>query len=58
MLLGNDIIVTVYHESDAPSLRKITLHIDGVSIPVGVDTRSVEVGATPASVTYPGLASE
>lgn len=39
MLSGNDIVVSIHPDFDAPALTAITLHIDGVSIPPGDDRR-------------------
>lgn len=57
MLSGNDVVVSIYPEYDAPSLLSVTLHIDGVAIPAGQETRSVTVRDSPALITYSGLAS-
>ncbi len=56
MLSGNDVVVSIYPEYDASSLTSVTLHIDGVDISAGQNTRQVSVRDRSASLIYAGLA--
>lgn len=56
MLSGNDIVVSIHPDFDAPELTAITLHIDGVPIPHGEDRRSLPVSDDTVYVTYLDLA--
>lgn len=56
MLSGDDVIIGIYPDYDASYLTSIALHIDGVVIPTGQETRPVSVGNNLTYITYFGLA--
>jgi cytochrome b len=56
MLSGDDVVVSIYPGHDASFLTSITLHIDGVVIPAGQETRRVSVRNMLTYITYSDLA--